>query len=151
MDLDELDKKIISILMSDARATFTDIANATGKSVNTVRIRLNRMIRLGIIKKFVVQVDPKVFGYNYSVVCMVNVIPGKLDNAAEFLRQCGEVMLIYEITGIYDLCFIGFFKDESHYSEFIRKLHETGYIERTTTFVVTKRVKEEYSIPFENL
>ena len=85
------------ILMRDARATLTDSASAAGRSVNTIRVRISRLVQLGVIKKFMAFVDPKIFGYNYVVVCMVNVVPGKLDYATNFLGLLTRLSLFMRL------------------------------------------------------
>ena len=57
MTLDEIDSKILRILLEDARAPISKIAEELGLSRPTVRKRLRRLIESGIIKGFSVVID----------------------------------------------------------------------------------------------
>jgi DNA-binding Lrp family transcriptional regulator len=55
--LDELDMRLIEMLQRDSLAPFVDIASALGVTEGTVRNRVRRLRRMGIIRKFTVAVD----------------------------------------------------------------------------------------------
>lgn len=52
LTLDEIDVKIIEILMNNARTSLKQIAIETGVTIPTVRSRINRLIELGVIERF---------------------------------------------------------------------------------------------------
>ncbi|MDW7727975.1 MAG: winged helix-turn-helix transcriptional regulator, partial [Candidatus Methanoperedens sp.] len=57
MELDNLDVKILGHLLEDSRKSFNEIAKNCLTSVLTVKSRVDRMVELGIIRKFTVDVD----------------------------------------------------------------------------------------------
>ena len=50
--LDEMDLKILDILIEDARKPYIDVAKALDISSGTVNVRIRKMEELEIIKKF---------------------------------------------------------------------------------------------------
>ena len=52
--MDDLDRRILSILRRDARTPYTEIAERVGTSEGTVRNRVDRLTEDGIIERFTV-------------------------------------------------------------------------------------------------
>jgi Lrp/AsnC family transcriptional regulator for asnA, asnC and gidA len=74
--IDEIDAKILKTLLREARTTFTEIAKDCSISVGAVRTRFERLKRIGIITGSIMQINPKVLGYNFvsdmAIVTSVN-------------------------------------------------------------------------------
>jgi len=140
--LDDLDLKIIEILQKDCRVSLVSIARQLGKSVSAISYRLNRLMRMGIIKRCVAIVDAEALGLTYDVIIMMRVVPGKLADLTKFLKERDEVQLAFTITGAYDLCIYALFRNEDEYFEFIEQLHSTNYVLETTTFTIVKKIKD---------
>jgi DNA-binding Lrp family transcriptional regulator len=61
--LDEINLKIIKLLSGDCRIPFRNIASIIGITPNAVKTRVTKMISKKIIQKFIVRVNPVIFGY----------------------------------------------------------------------------------------
>jgi DNA-binding Lrp family transcriptional regulator len=61
--LDGLDLKIISLLSMNCRVSHRNISSSVGLRPNAVKSRVNKLISCGIIKDFIVRVNPAIFGY----------------------------------------------------------------------------------------
>ncbi|MEL6926050.1 MAG: AsnC family transcriptional regulator, partial [Bacteroidota bacterium] len=57
MEIDETDKKILSLLMQDAKMPYTEIAQRIHVSGGTVHVRIKKLSDLGIVKGFNLTVD----------------------------------------------------------------------------------------------
>ena len=77
MELDDLDKNILSVLLDDSRLSYRQIAKKTGVSTATV---MNRMKELEkeIIKKHTVILDYEKLGYDVEVMIEIRIAKGKL-------------------------------------------------------------------------
>lgn len=64
VDLDLIDRKMLSILDMNGRIPITTLSKRLRLSRDTANYRLQRLIKEGIIKKFVTQVDTTRLGYN---------------------------------------------------------------------------------------
>jgi DNA-binding Lrp family transcriptional regulator len=57
--LDELDVKILKLLIENGRASFREIAKQVGVTTPTVDSRIKRLKDLGVVKRFTVELDLK--------------------------------------------------------------------------------------------
>ena len=63
--LDEIDHKILDMLIENTRMPFTDIAKALDVSAGTIHIRVRKMEESGIIKSSTLTVDYDKIGYTF--------------------------------------------------------------------------------------
>ena len=148
-NIDEIDKEILKMLQQNARTPFKDMAEKVNKAPATVKNRIEKMQAMGIIKAYVPLLDYKFFGYMHTTFIMLLAKPGKLDVIEKMLEEEKNVIAAYETTGEFDLAIIARFRNEEEISNFVRKLLETGYVERTVTSMVLKVIKEDPRIPIE--
>ena len=64
----------MSILYANCRAPYRSIASTVGISANAVKTRVNKMVSKGIIQKFIVMVNPAIFGYEKQCFLIVRNI-----------------------------------------------------------------------------
>ncbi|MFH1331676.1 MAG: winged helix-turn-helix transcriptional regulator, partial [archaeon] len=70
----QIDKKnieIIKILEEDGRIPILGLAKKVKLSHETVRYRLKKLIRQGVIEKFIVRINKKKLGYEIYAVIMI--------------------------------------------------------------------------------
>ena len=97
--LDETDLKIISILSKDCRASFMSIGSAVGMTSKSVKARVDAMISTGVIKKFVVKVNPASLGYAMSCMLIVREHASHTDEIVSRLNLLGDVSLHSKCMG----------------------------------------------------
>jgi len=97
--VDQLDLKILETLRLDASLPFTEIAKRFKISESTVRKRVERLIREGVIKKFTVTVNPAKIGFNTVAIVGVDVDPSKLLEVAQKLCEIPETVYVATSTG----------------------------------------------------
>jgi Lrp/AsnC family transcriptional regulator for asnA, asnC and gidA len=99
LKLDTLDVGIIEALQQDGRILYKDIAKKMGVSLPTARARINRLMDLGVIRKFTVIVDAdKVYG-KIRAFCLIQARPGKIEEICEKLGSMREVRETYVTAG----------------------------------------------------
>ncbi|MGW4206750.1 Lrp/AsnC family transcriptional regulator [Lentzea sp. NPDC004789] len=98
----EVDERLAALLREDGRASFTDLAAATGWSEPTVRRRVNQLRASGLLY-FDVDVDPAVLGFSAQAILWMSVRPKHLVTAAQALARQPEVALAAITTGPADL------------------------------------------------
>ena len=103
LKLDEVDWGIIERLREDARMTFVDIGKALDVSDATVYNRVKRLIEVGVIKKFTIEVDETAVGKRVSGFIMVNVKPGAVKEVSRQLCEIERASEVHEIHGSEDL------------------------------------------------
>ncbi len=94
IELDKLDVKILAHLQSNSRESFQEIAKHCLTSVPTVKSRVDRMLELGIIRKFTIDIDNSKLGITEAIL-LVNAKPGAIGRITEELRGLEEVKELY--------------------------------------------------------
>ena len=94
IELDNLDVKILAHLHSNSRESFQKIAKCCLTSVPTVKSRVDRMLELGIISKFTIDIDNSKLGITEAIL-LINAKPGAVSRITEELRGLEEVKELY--------------------------------------------------------
>jgi DNA-binding Lrp family transcriptional regulator len=84
--LDEKDNIIVSLLMKNARMSFTDIGEEVGLTRVAVKNRVKALEEKGVIKGYHAQIDPLVLPEMQTFVINVHTEPGAYDAIAEKLK-----------------------------------------------------------------
>jgi DNA-binding Lrp family transcriptional regulator len=94
IQLDNLDIKILTHLQSNSRKSFQEIARNCLTSVPTVKSRVDRLLELGVISKFTIDIDNSKLGITEAIL-LVNAKPGAVSRITEELRELEEVKELY--------------------------------------------------------
>ncbi|MDD5617225.1 MAG: AsnC family transcriptional regulator [Candidatus Methanoperedens sp.] len=94
IELDNLDVKILTHLKSNSRESFQEIAKCCLTSVPTVKSRVDRLLELGVISKFTIDIDNNKLGITEAIL-LVNAKPGAVSRITEDLRGIEEVKELY--------------------------------------------------------
>ena len=120
--LDNLDKKILNIVMGNARMASKDIAEQCGVSRAAIHQRLQRLIDMRVITGSGYVVDPHRLGYNTCTYIGVSLEKGSLyREAAQQLEQIPEVVECHFTTGPYTMLVKLFVRDNDHLMEVLNK------------------------------
>ncbi|PVX25179.1 MAG: hypothetical protein CW691_05390 [Candidatus Bathyarchaeum sp.] len=87
-ELDEIDCKILQMLMIDSRTSFSKIARECETSINKIRNRYNRLKEENIITGEVMDIYPSVLGHKTSAMIRLKVIS---NNNSNIINQINEV------------------------------------------------------------
>jgi len=67
MQIDKKDIEIIKILEEDSRMSILELGRKVKLSHETVRYRINKLVKKGIIEKFTVSVNKNKLGFNNDI------------------------------------------------------------------------------------
>ncbi|MFD2693241.1 Lrp/AsnC family transcriptional regulator [Sporolactobacillus shoreicorticis] len=101
--MDKLDLKILRILMTQGRATWSDLAGEVDLSSPAVAERVRRLEERGVIKAYEAMIDPELVGN--TCTAFVAVTLEKTEQRAAFLELIHELVEVQEchhIAGDYD-------------------------------------------------
>ena len=113
--IDDLDKKILTIITHNARIAFKDVAEQCGVSRAAVHQRVQRMFDIGVIIGSGYQVNPKMLGYNLCVYIGLTLERGHM-----YRQVCAELDKIPEIVesqftlGAYSMLIKLYARDDKH-------------------------------------
>ena len=134
--LDEIDHKILDMLIENTRMPFTDIAKALDISAGTVHIRVRKMEESGIIKSSTLTVDYEKIGYTF--VAYVGIFLEKNHQTQFVIERLTEIPYITQasiISGKYNiLCKIRA-KDTKHAKEIIFQIDDIEGVYRTESMI----------------
>ncbi len=137
MTIDETDKKILSLLMKDAKMTHAEIAAIVHVSGATVHGRIKKLEEAGIIKGFQVQIDQMLLGYDIEAFLGIYLNKSSLySEVSEALKQIPEIVSAHYTTGNYSIFAKIVCRDTRHLREVLHdKIQKIGGIQRTETFI----------------
>jgi Lrp/AsnC family leucine-responsive transcriptional regulator len=102
--LDSVDRKIIEVLLHDARISMKDLANKVKLSAPSVSERVERLQERGVIRRFTIEVDPASLGYDLQALVRIKPLPGKLQVVQKLIEDTPEFSECSKVTG--NDCFI---------------------------------------------
>ena len=139
--LDKLDLKIISLLSENSRISYRNISSIVDLTPNAVKIRVNKMISSGIIKEFVVRVNPSLFGYEKEFSLTIRNIDSKIkeDNIIDKLSLFGEILVFAKQLGGSCICILAAKKESEEKIRIIDDLMKPAIVEKT--------IFADYSVP----
>ncbi|MBS7624045.1 MAG: Lrp/AsnC family transcriptional regulator [Candidatus Bathyarchaeia archaeon] len=97
--VDDTDLAILKLLQEDASMPFTEIARQLRVSESTVRKRVERLMREGVIKKFTVIVNPSKIGFNAVALIGIDADPSRILEVAKRLCDLPETRYVATSTG----------------------------------------------------
>jgi Lrp/AsnC family transcriptional regulator for asnA, asnC and gidA len=136
-DIDDLDMKILSLLMQDAKQPYTDIAKQLYVSGGTIHVRMKKLEQLGIVKGANLNIDYGQLGYDITAFLGIYLEKSSLyDNVARQLEQIPEVVEAHYTTGHYSIFARIICRDTNHLRQVLHdKIQEIVGIQRTETFI----------------
>lgn len=147
VSLSVLDIGIIRCLHADARRSVASIAHELRIPESTVRHRLNRLVRRGVIE-FAALTNPLQLGYQIWAIIEVQAELRKIRPVAQRLAAAPEVYFVGITTGGYDVLAGAVFRSNDALLDFItRRLSGIPGIVRTFTSSVLQVVKRTMSFP----
>lgn len=113
--IDALDKKILSIIIYNARIPSKDVAEECGVSRAAIHQRIQRLIDLGIITGSGYNVNPKMLGFSTCTYVGVNLERGAMyRDTLPYLEQIPEVVECNYVTGPYTMLIKLYARDNEH-------------------------------------
>jgi Lrp/AsnC family leucine-responsive transcriptional regulator len=102
--IDNIDRKIIELLLVDARTSIKDLAKSVKLSAPSVSERVQRLQERGVIRRFTVDIDPASLGYDLQALVRIKPLPGKLQVVEKLIQDIPEFSECFKVTG--NDCFI---------------------------------------------
>lgn len=151
MQIDDFDRKILSLLQEDNKLSQRQISDSVHLSASAVNRRIAAMEESGVIRANVALVDAGKAGRPISIIVEVSVESEQLDQLDQVKARfsaCPEVQQVYYVTGEADFILILSVRDMTEYEQLTRQLFFAhGNIKRFKTMVVMERTKVSTAVP----
>lgn len=119
--MDDLDKQILRILEKDGRAAFKEVAAATNVSDVTIKNRIEKLAKAGIISYFSIEIDYEKLGLPLRVTIGVTVEPRMIEEVLEHIQSIDEMLIIWKTSGAHSINLRGAFRDHNHLNRVLDK------------------------------
>ena len=97
--LDDTDRRIVELLIHNARMSYSDLGEAVGLSRVAVKARIRALEERGVIEEYTTIVNPQRISGAVSCYFEIETKPDFLMEVAQLLRQSDIVTQIYRVTG----------------------------------------------------
>ena len=145
------DRKILTTLQSNGRASNQDIADAIGSSASSVWRRIRAMEQAGVIDGLHLTLSAEQLGLSETVLVHVSLNSHSEKNTKAFTRLIAntpEVMECYAVTGDHDYQLKVLAPDMRSFYRFLEDTFMSkDYIAKTSSTVVMNIIKQTVSVP----
>ena len=149
--IDKKDKKLLTELLKDGRASFSDLAKSCKMTRQSIFSRVKSLKRRGVIRNFTVNLDHQKIGLNIKAYILISAEPlGKFrDKATKILMQLPQISQIHILFGRFDFLVEVAVKNIEELSGLLEKIHELEMVNKTETMIVYKNIKYNIQHPVE--
>ena len=146
VELDDFDRKILSILGRDGRITYTDLAQRVGLSKTPCQQRVKRLVASGLITGFRAIVDPAKVGLDHVAFAEVKLSDTREEALRQFnaaVRRIPEVEECHMIASSFDYLLKVRTPDIRRYRIVLgEKISSLPHVASTSTFVAMETILE---------
>ncbi len=141
--LDKKDYRILMLLTENSKRSIRDLARILRLSPSTVAARVRRLEEMGVIRRYSLDVNFDILGYQFPVIIDIRVAKGMLMEVETEIAKHPNVVSVFDVTGEYDVTVIARFKTRSQLNDFIKMLQKMRYVERTNTKLILNIIAED--------
>jgi DNA-binding Lrp family transcriptional regulator len=139
--VDDIDARIVTALIRDARASYALIGDEVGLSAPAVKRRVDRLRAAGAITGFSARVDPAAMGWTteayVELFCGVRTFPEEIGAA---VRRYPEVVDACTVTGEADALVHIRAADVRHFEDVMERIRAEPFVVRTRSVIVLSRL-----------
>lgn len=143
MQLDDTDRRLLGVLLEDARISQRGLAQRIGVAQGTITNRLRRLEDLGIIKGYTVLLEPESIGWTMTVITGLRIQKGSMINVQQNIAADPRVFAVYDVTGDYDSMVLARVQSRKDLDDLTKTVFTLKGVQRSFTQVVLNTVKED--------
>ena len=142
--MDNIDRKILTLLQENARTPLKVIAEQVFLSSPAVSARIERLEAAGLITGYQAQLSAAAMGYQIKAFISLEIEPRQKPEFYPYVEKCPNVMECNCVTGDYSMLLKVCFHTTQELDQFINQLDQFG---RTRTQIVFSTPVEHRGIP----
>ena len=98
--MEDLDRRIVGLLLQDGRMSFTDLGKVTGLSTSAIHQRVRRLEERGVIQGYRAVVDQNALGMPLlAFISVTPTDPAAPDDVADRLRDISDIEACHSVAG----------------------------------------------------
>ncbi len=137
LEIDELDRKILSLIMNNARTPFLEVARECKVSGAAIHQRVQRLQSMGVIKGSEFVINPSKVGYMTCAYIGIYLKEASFfDSVVDQMRQIPQIVECHYTTGSYAIFIKIYAKSNEHMKYILHdKLQAIDGIASTETLI----------------
>jgi Lrp/AsnC family transcriptional regulator for asnA, asnC and gidA len=141
-ELDDIDRRILSLLVQDAKLPYSEIARQLHVSGGTIHSRMARLEELGIVRGATLDLDLSKVGFGIQAFLGIFLLKSSFcDSVIAQLRDIPEVISVHFTTGSYNLFARLACRDTQHLRNVLHDMvQQIEGVERTETLISLEEV-----------
>lgn len=141
-ELDDTDRRILSLLVQDAKLPYSEIARQLGVSGGTIHSRMTRLEELGVVRGATLDLDLAKVGFGIQAFLGIFLLKSSYcDAVIAQLREIPEVISLHFTTGSYNLFARLACRDTQHLRNVLHDMvQQIEGVERTETLISLEEV-----------
>lgn len=141
-ELDDTDRRILNLLVQDAKLPYSEIARQLHVSGGTIHVRMTRLEELGIVRGATLDLDLQKIGYSIQAFLGIFLLKSSFcDGVIAQLRGIPEVVSVHFTTGSYNLFARLACRDTQHLRNVLHdQVQQIEGVERTETLISLEEV-----------
>jgi Lrp/AsnC family transcriptional regulator for asnA, asnC and gidA len=144
VELDDIDRQLVSALQRDGRRAFSKLAAEIGIGESVARYRVQRLERAGILQ-IVGIADPLKVGFDLMALIGVRVVPGRIKDVATSVSTLPETSYVASLAGAFDLVVEVVCRDTAHFTHLLtQQIHHVDGVVSTESFLIMEIHKMAY-------
>jgi Lrp/AsnC family transcriptional regulator, leucine-responsive regulatory protein len=148
VEIDEIDRRILGILILQGRLSFRDLGAQVHLSPNATAERVRRLQSANIIRGFHAEIDQAKLGLSLQAYIDVRLRPGtSAQNFEALAMKLPGVISAAILTGALDFRLRVSCKDPSDLVELIESLRSRAGVQETSTTVILKELVGNIRLP----
>src|SRR6478752_6887841 len=99
--MEELDRRLVGLLLADGRMSYTDLGKATGLSTSAVHQRVRRLEERGVITGYAATVSPEALGLSLTaLISATHFAPSAPDDVPQRLPRITAIEDCHSVAGV---------------------------------------------------
>lgn len=149
-NLDEIDRKLLTLLQQDSRLTLQELADRVGLSPSPCHRRIRMMEERGVIARYAATVDQRKVGLPVSVFVSIKLTRQREEDLQRFAKAVAnwpEVLECYLMTGRQDYLMRVVVADLAAYEQFKQKLTRLDGVSSIESSFALDQIKYATALP----
>lgn len=136
IELDELDRQILALLMEDAKRPYRELAEQLFVSGGTIHVRMKKLREAGVVKNETLVIDHTKLGYDITSFLGVYLQKSSMyDDVRQRFAAIPEIVSAHYTTGVYSVFIKVICRDTDHLRKVLAAVQAINGVQRTETFI----------------
>jgi Lrp/AsnC family leucine-responsive transcriptional regulator len=136
--MERLDRRLVALLASDGRMSYTDLGRATGLSTSAVHQRVRRLEERGVLKGYQAVIDPVEIGLPLTAYISLSPLdPAAPDDIPDRIRHFPEIESCHSVAGDFNYITKVRVATPLELEELLTRLRGAAHVQTRTTIVLS--------------